>query len=124
MSSEPVARIDPATKKDELLGLPDEVKEQLAKHLAHYQVDPVAAHYWDPICIAVPGGPVKCLMLTYVGRKSGKQLQTVLQYYSAKLVAPSTLGRSLSAMVKRQSNASSWFKWLQFCAPCHTWRCN
>ncbi len=81
MSSEPVARIDPATKKDELLDLPEEVKAELAKHLALYQTDPEAAHYWDPICIGVPGGPVKCLMLTYTGRKSGKQMQTVLQYY-------------------------------------------
>lgn len=81
MTDEPAARIDPNTGVNELLALPDEVKEQLAKHLAHYQTDPVAAHYWDPICIGVPGGPVKCLMLTYTGRKSGKQLQTVLQYY-------------------------------------------
>lgn len=81
MNDVPAARIDPNTGVNELLALPDEVKEQLAKHLALYQQDPVAAHYWDPICIGVPGGPVKCLKLTYTGRKSGKQLETVLQYY-------------------------------------------
>lgn len=81
MTDQPKPYIDPNTKKDELLALPDEVKGELQKHLEFYQRDPVAAHYWDPICIGVPGGPVKCLMLTYTGRKSGKKLQTVLQYY-------------------------------------------
>jgi deazaflavin-dependent oxidoreductase (nitroreductase family) len=46
-----------------------------------YQRDPAAAHMWDPIIMGVPGGPVKCLLLTYTGRKSGKTLQTVIQYY-------------------------------------------
>lgn len=81
MTDKTGAYIDPATKKDELLDLPDSVKAELAKHLALYQTDPVAAHYWDPICIGVPGGPVKCLMVTFKGRKSGKTMQTVLQYY-------------------------------------------
>jgi len=81
MSDEPAVRIDPKTGLNELVALPDEVKQKLDEHLQLYQKDPVGAHYWDPIVIGVPGGPVKCLMLTYTGRKSGKQLQTVLQYY-------------------------------------------
>lgn len=81
MTDKPAARIDPATKKDELLDLPQDVKDQLAKHLELYKSDPAAAHMWDPICIGVPGGPVRCLMVTFTGRKSGKTMQTVLQYY-------------------------------------------
>ena len=81
MTDKTSPRIDPATKKDELLDLPQEVKDELAKHLALYQSDPAAAHMWDPICIGVPGGPVKCLMVTFTGRKSGKKIPTVLQYY-------------------------------------------
>jgi deazaflavin-dependent oxidoreductase (nitroreductase family) len=67
--------------KDELKALPDEVARQLAAHVEEYKKDPVAAHYWDPICIGVPGGPVACLLLTHTGRKSGKPLDSVLQYY-------------------------------------------
>ncbi len=74
-------RIDPNTGLNELQALPDEVQAQLDAHRALYQVDPEKAHHWDPICIGVPGGPVQCLLLTYTGRKSGKTLQTVLQYY-------------------------------------------
>lgn len=81
MTDKTTPHIDPATKKDELLDLPQEVKDELAKHLALYQSDPAAAHMWDPICIGVPGGPVKCLMVTFTGRKSGKKIPTVLQYY-------------------------------------------
>lgn len=97
MTDQPKAQIDPNTKKDELLALPDEVKAELQKHLELYQRDPVAAHYWDPICIGVPGGPVKCLMLTYTGRKSGKTLQTVLQYYvlDGKFAVVGTRGGSV-----------------------------
>jgi hypothetical protein len=67
--------------KDELKSLPDNVARELAAHLEQYKKDPVAAHYWDPICIGVPGGPVACLLLTHTGRKSSKPLDSVLQYY-------------------------------------------
>jgi deazaflavin-dependent oxidoreductase (nitroreductase family) len=67
--------------KDEFKALPDQVARELAAHLEAYNKDPVAAHYWDPICIGVPGGPVACLLLTHTGRKSGKSLQNALQYY-------------------------------------------
>jgi deazaflavin-dependent oxidoreductase (nitroreductase family) len=73
--------IDPATKTDELAALPDGVQEQLEAHRQLYMTDPEAAHMWDPIVIGVPGGPVKCLLLTYKGRKSGRMLNTSLQYY-------------------------------------------
>jgi deazaflavin-dependent oxidoreductase (nitroreductase family) len=68
-------------KMNELKDLPDMVKQALQDHLELYQRDPEAAHYWDPIIIGVPGGPVKTLLVTYIGRKSGKTLQTALQYY-------------------------------------------
>jgi deazaflavin-dependent oxidoreductase (nitroreductase family) len=61
--------------------LPDTVKRELNAHLAQYLKDPEGAHRWDPIVIGVPGGPVQTLLLTFIGRKSGKTLNTVLQYY-------------------------------------------
>ncbi|WP_068076698.1 nitroreductase family deazaflavin-dependent oxidoreductase [Novosphingobium lentum] len=79
---EPVKYIDPATKTDELQALPDGVAAELEAHRLQYLTDPVAAHMWDPIVIGVPGGPVKCLLLTYKGRKSGRTLTTALQYYT------------------------------------------
>ena len=69
-------------KKDEMLGLPESVKKALKEHLELYQRDPEAGHMWDPIVIGVPGGPVPNLLMTYTGRKSGRTLQTVLQYYT------------------------------------------
>ncbi|MGC1783348.1 MAG: nitroreductase/quinone reductase family protein [Acidobacteriaceae bacterium] len=61
--------------------LPDEVQRELQAHLDQYLRDPEKAHLWDPVIIGVPGGPVKTLLLTCVGRKSGRTLHTVLQYY-------------------------------------------
>jgi deazaflavin-dependent oxidoreductase (nitroreductase family) len=61
--------------------LPDEVQRELQAHLDQYLRDPEKAHLWDPVVIGVPGGPVKTLLLTCVGRKSGRTLHTVLQYY-------------------------------------------
>ncbi len=69
------------TKVNELKAVPDVVMQTLNAHLELYRTDPEAAHWWDPIVIGAPGGPVKTLMLTYVGRKSGKTLQTALQYF-------------------------------------------
>jgi deazaflavin-dependent oxidoreductase (nitroreductase family) len=69
-------------KKNELEGLPDEVMRELNAHRDLYVKDPEAAHIWDPIVIGVEGGPVRNLLLTYTGRKSGRKLQTVLQYYT------------------------------------------
>ena len=61
--------------------LPDEVQRELQAHLDLYLRDPELAHIWDPVVIGVPGGPVKTLLLTCIGRKSGRPLKTVLQYY-------------------------------------------
>ena len=68
-------------KVNELQQLPDSVQKALNDHCEQYKQDPEGAHIWDPIVIGVPGGPVKNLMLTYTGRKSGRTLHTVLQYY-------------------------------------------
>lgn len=67
--------------KDELKALPDQVKEELEKHRQQYLTDPEAAHFWDPVVIGTPGGPVSCLLLHHLGRKSGEWRNTALQYY-------------------------------------------
>lgn len=72
---------DVAMEVNEMKALPDEVARELAAHRELYKRDPKTAHYWDPVVIGVPGGPVKCLLLTFTGRKSGNELQTVLQYF-------------------------------------------
>lgn len=61
--------------------LPDAVRREIAAHHALYARDPEAAHLWDPGVIGVPGGPVACLLLHHVGRKSGRALNSILQYY-------------------------------------------
>ena len=61
--------------------LPDTVRREIAAHHALYARDPEAAHMWDPIVIGVPGGPVPCLLLHHVGRKSAQRLNSILQYY-------------------------------------------
>jgi deazaflavin-dependent oxidoreductase (nitroreductase family) len=68
-------------KVNELQQLPESVKQALADHCEQYKRDPEGAHMWDPIVIGIPGGPVKNLLLTYTGRKSGRELECVLQYY-------------------------------------------
>ncbi len=57
------------------------VRRTIAEHHEQYLRDPEAAHLWDPAVIGVPGGPVPCLMLFHTGRKSGRRLHTILQYY-------------------------------------------
>ncbi len=54
---------------------------QIEQHHELYRRDPAQAHLWDPIVIGVPGGPVPCLLLHFVGRKSGHKLDAILQYY-------------------------------------------
>lgn len=74
-------RNDPS-RKNELEALPDQVMRELNAHRDLYLSDPEKAHIWDPIVIGVEGGPCRNLLLTYSGRKSGRRLQTVLQYYT------------------------------------------
>lgn len=69
-------------KPDEFKALPDAVQEELDKHRQQYLTDPENAHYWNPIAIGTPGGPVATLLLHHVGRKSGRDLNTALQYYN------------------------------------------
>ncbi len=66
------------TEKDDF---PEEVKREIARHHEQYRRDPDGAHFWDPIVIGVPGGPVPCLLLHHTGRQSGRRLDTILQYY-------------------------------------------
>lgn len=60
--------------------LPAAVRAAIAAHHELYLRDPQAAHLWDPGVIGVPGGPVPCLLLFHTGRKSGRRLNTILQY--------------------------------------------
>ena len=69
------------TSAGELDKLPAVVQQQLQAHLELYLRDPERAHIWDPSVIGVPGGPVKTLLLTSTGRKSGRKINSVLQYY-------------------------------------------
>ena len=69
---------------NELKVLPDQVVEELEAHRQLYLSDPDSAHYWDPVVIGIPGGPVPCLLLEYTGRKSGKSLNMAIQYYRFK----------------------------------------
>ena len=66
---------------NELKVLPDQVVRELEAHKQQYLTDPENAHYWDPAVIGIPGGPVACLLLEYIGRKSGKLLSMAIQYY-------------------------------------------
>lgn len=61
--------------------LPEAVRREIAAHHQLYASDPEAAHLWDPGVIGVPGGPVACLLLHHVGRKSSRLLNSILQYY-------------------------------------------
>lgn len=61
--------------------LPDAVRRAIAAHHVQYHEDPAAAHWWDPAVIGVPGGPVACLLLHHVGRRTGERLNSILQYY-------------------------------------------
>ena len=61
--------------------LPDALRRAIATHHALYRRDPESAHWWDPIVVGVPGGPVACLLLHHVGRRSGQWRDSILQYY-------------------------------------------
>ena len=61
--------------------LPEAVQREIAAHHELYRRDPLQAHLWDPIVIGVAGGPVACLLLHHRGRKSGRTLYSILQYY-------------------------------------------
>jgi deazaflavin-dependent oxidoreductase (nitroreductase family) len=106
-------KIDPNTGMNELQALPDDVQALLDAHKLLYQTDPANARMWDPIVMGVPGGPVKCLLLTYTGRKSGKTLQTVLQYYE--------LGDKIAVAGTRGGTAEhpSWYLNLVADSKCH-----
>ena len=68
----------PSTERDDF---PEAVRQEIAAHHELYLRDPEQAQWWDPVVIGVPGGPVPCLLLHHVGRKSGHKLQSILQYY-------------------------------------------
>ncbi|MSR14070.1 MAG: nitroreductase family deazaflavin-dependent oxidoreductase [Gammaproteobacteria bacterium] len=69
------------TNREPADDFPEAVRLEIAAHHLQYERDPAAAHLWDPIVIGVPGGPVPCLLLHHIGRKSGRQLNSILQYY-------------------------------------------
>ena len=61
--------------------LPGAVEQKIAEHIQLYLKDPEAAHVWDPGVIGVPGGPVRTLLLTTLGRKTGAPRHVALQYF-------------------------------------------
>lgn len=75
---EPTGAAGESSSSDEF---PEAVRREIAAHHEEYARDPAKAHLWDPIVIGVPGGPVPCLLLHHVGRKSGRKLNSILQYY-------------------------------------------
>jgi deazaflavin-dependent oxidoreductase (nitroreductase family) len=54
--------------------------ERVSEHIALYLSDPEAAHIWDSTVIGIPG-PIKTLLLTTTGRKSGEARHVALQYF-------------------------------------------
>lgn len=68
--------------RDSMTELPAEVRRSIAEHHELYLRDPAAAHWWDPAVIGVPGGPVACLLLFHTGRRTGRKLNSILQYYA------------------------------------------
>lgn len=80
-SEEPSVSEDPHRIHTGADDLPDAVRREIAAHHALYARSPEAAHMWDPIVIGVPGGPVPCLLLHHVGRRSAQRLNSILQYY-------------------------------------------
>lgn len=67
--------------KDEFKSLPESILRKFDEHLEEYKKNPEKAHYWDPSVIGIRGALVASLILQHTGRKSGKQLECVLQYY-------------------------------------------
>ena len=70
-----------ASRGDSSDDLSAAMRREIAAHHELYLRDPEGAQLWDPIVIGVPGGPVPCLLLHHLGRKSGRQLNSILQYY-------------------------------------------
>ena len=60
--------------------LPPDITRHIADHIALYRRDPEAAQLWDSSIIGIPG-PVKTLLLTTTGRRSGKPRHAALQYF-------------------------------------------
>ncbi len=52
------------------------------EHIEQYRKDPQKGHMWDSTVVEGPG-PVPCLLLTTVGRKSGKDRVSPLIYGEA-----------------------------------------
>jgi deazaflavin-dependent oxidoreductase (nitroreductase family) len=67
--------------KDQFKAMPESVLRVFDDHLAEYKRDPDKAHLWDPRIIGIEGPLVASLVLQHTGRKSGKALECVLQYY-------------------------------------------
>lgn len=59
-----------------------ELPNWIQDHIELYRKDPEAGHMWDSTVVGGPG-PLPCLLLTTVGRKSGKERTLPLLYTEA-----------------------------------------
>lgn len=59
--------------------IPDDINRLIADHIKLYLSEPEKAHMWDSSPLGVPG-PVTTLLLTTVGRKTGKARHVPLLY--------------------------------------------
>jgi len=59
--------------------IPDHIGQLIADHIKLYLEHPEQAHMWDSSPVGVPG-PVPTLLLTTIGRKSGKERHAPLLY--------------------------------------------
>lgn len=67
--------------KDNMTAFPDQLQKAFEAHMQLYLTDPEKAHIFDPAPLGIKSGPGKCMLLTHTGRKSGRQLHAILQYF-------------------------------------------
>ncbi|MET0546312.1 MAG: nitroreductase family deazaflavin-dependent oxidoreductase [Caulobacterales bacterium] len=59
--------------------IPQNINDLISAHIKLYLEDPAAAHMWDASALGIPH-KVQTLLLTTIGRKSGKKRSVPLMY--------------------------------------------
>jgi proline iminopeptidase len=67
--------------KDKMTEFPDEMQKAFEAHLQLYLTDPEKAHIFDPAPLGIQAPPGKCMLLTHTGRKTGRRLNAIIQYF-------------------------------------------